>query len=354
MSNVDNESDMQPHSKQNMPTRIGRLVDRAAYIDLLLLAVGVIAVSTLYFTLISVQDGLGKSDIRPLDALYFSIVTFTTLGYGDYSPMGFGRGVSVFVVTCGLALTALLIGKIASERQLALLTLLHTSDSQRRISGFTSEMQDIRGIIEQKDRLDTKKNIQELRGLIVSINKYLAFNAFQARIVDFGNYSTLSSLYEELETIFSILMRYVFESSNDANSVIMTRSMSVAIVINNTIRLMNRFYQSNKPRSSIIETLVGKELFSSPRNRSNTETAAKAQIAKISASMTTAMGRANEWRRTGYHPIQLDTIQSHIKEKGYNQWIPGLHKVIVTDLELSNTVVSRSINRLVELQRIHL
>ncbi|WP_129468924.1 MULTISPECIES: potassium channel family protein [Mesorhizobium] len=70
-------------------------------------------------------------------------VTFTSLGYGDYVPEGLGRFFAIFDVVSGLALTALLIGKFASERQSAILVLLHTSDCQQRISGFAQELEQL-------------------------------------------------------------------------------------------------------------------------------------------------------------------------------------------------------------------
>nr|WP_256478539.1 pentapeptide repeat-containing protein [Halorussus limi] len=42
-------------------------------------------------------------------AVYFSVVTFTTVGYGDVQPMGFGRAVAMFEAFVGSAMMALLV-----------------------------------------------------------------------------------------------------------------------------------------------------------------------------------------------------------------------------------------------------
>ena len=42
-----------------------------------------------------------------LDALYFSVVTFTTLGYGDYHAIGYMRYIAAAEAFIGAALTAL-------------------------------------------------------------------------------------------------------------------------------------------------------------------------------------------------------------------------------------------------------
>jgi len=52
-----------------------------------------------------------------LTALYFSIVTWTTLGYGDVTPAGFGRVVVSIEVLTGYILSALLIAAVVTEIQ---------------------------------------------------------------------------------------------------------------------------------------------------------------------------------------------------------------------------------------------
>ena len=52
-----------------------------------------------------------------LTALYFSIVTWTTLGYGDVTPAGFGRVVVSIEVLTGYILSALLIAAVVTEFQ---------------------------------------------------------------------------------------------------------------------------------------------------------------------------------------------------------------------------------------------
>ena len=53
------------------------------------------------------------------DAIYFSYVTITTLGYGDLQPIGWCRAVSAFQATLGLLsvgiIPGILLGKHLSE-----------------------------------------------------------------------------------------------------------------------------------------------------------------------------------------------------------------------------------------------
>jgi Uncharacterized low-complexity proteins len=43
------------------------------------------------------------------DSLYFSVLTFTTLGYGDFEPVGLGRALATFEAGAGVTLFALLV-----------------------------------------------------------------------------------------------------------------------------------------------------------------------------------------------------------------------------------------------------
>ncbi len=47
------------------------------------------------------------ADLTFMDALYFSLVTFTTVGFGDYAPTGFARGISVLESLSALVLVPL-------------------------------------------------------------------------------------------------------------------------------------------------------------------------------------------------------------------------------------------------------
>ncbi|MFO3660204.1 potassium channel family protein, partial [Pseudomonas amygdali] len=135
----------EPHDKGVLTTRIGRKIESVSFEDLLAVAFLALTISTEFFYIFT-PLGYGLNTNQPwsislaLNSLYFSLVTFTTLGYGDISPVGVGRVVAVILVMCGLIIMTLTIGKVASERQQSLLLLLHTSDCQRRITGFIDDL----------------------------------------------------------------------------------------------------------------------------------------------------------------------------------------------------------------------
>jgi len=117
-----------------LSTRIGKVVDKTSYIKLTLILLGVIFSSSFFYWLLSpYNQGTSIKNITYLNSLYFSVVTFSTVGYGDIHAVGIGKVFVVFEILSGVTLLSLLIGKLASERQSALLLLIYTSEQQRRL-----------------------------------------------------------------------------------------------------------------------------------------------------------------------------------------------------------------------------
>ncbi|KYG37989.1 transporter [Bacillus gaemokensis] len=57
--------------------------------------------------------------LRIIDALYFSVVTLTTVGYGDFSPQtDFGKIFTIFYICIGIGLVFGFIHKLAVNVQL--------------------------------------------------------------------------------------------------------------------------------------------------------------------------------------------------------------------------------------------
>lgn len=73
----------------------------------------ILLISTFLYTIFGIKSGVDPSTNTPilekgfLTSLYFSLVTFTTLGYGDYAPLGWIRVVATLQAISGLILTSL-------------------------------------------------------------------------------------------------------------------------------------------------------------------------------------------------------------------------------------------------------
>lgn len=104
------------------------LLDRltgASALSLLLAWIGIaVGCAMLYFVLTHFFPGHGLSIsakeplyVHLLDGVYFSIVTMTTIGYGDITPLGISRLIVCVQGIAGYALLALVVTKLVSHRQ---------------------------------------------------------------------------------------------------------------------------------------------------------------------------------------------------------------------------------------------
>jgi len=345
---------MKPHRVPNMPSRIGRLIEKATYLDIFIVAALILLSSSLYFTLaptdhaISAQSGF-------LTSLYFSVVTFTTVGYGDITPVGFGKVIAMLLASSGLILTALFVGKVASERQSSLLLLLHTSDTQRRISGFSNDLGTYRDNIALAFR-ESPENLTEhlklLRKLIVAVTKYLAFNSFQARIFDFGNFTSLSMLYEELDSTFSLCFT-VFRDSPPSDDPTRVQAAYVNCkLIFDLIHLMNNFHAFSTQDGSIVELYINKYVIRKQSKLAVARSATKKRAEQLEKTLSPKIKDGQLWRETGYNAFQIKRVFDKFPQGPRSTWPTGIHKTIATELGITNSVTSRCITFLINSRKL--
>jgi hypothetical protein len=186
--------------RKKLTTWLGKYVEKLSFLSIGLAIATVILCTAGYFWLVP-----GTTSISPakgLDlpvALYFSIVSFTSLGFGDIYPLHFGKVITSTEVLLGIMLVAVFIGKIASERQSALLLLVYTSQQQVRIRGFADDIASKVKVLQQacqdKDRqtmIDLAKSTYRYTSSICS---YLIVQAENGDVAAFGNLSSLRRLY---------------------------------------------------------------------------------------------------------------------------------------------------------------
>lgn len=74
--------------------------------SLLLFALSLVAIASVFY---SWAEGWG-----PLDAIYFSVITISTVGYGDFSPQtSIGKLFTIFYVLIGLGIFVAAVSAIA-------------------------------------------------------------------------------------------------------------------------------------------------------------------------------------------------------------------------------------------------
>ena len=183
---------MAKRPRKKLTTKIGKLVENTPFWLVGVLILGIILSCAAYFYVESPQlNGTNNHNLDGWDSIYFSIITFSSLGYGDILPVGFGKAVAAFEVLSGLILLAFFVGKLASERQLALLLLVYTSDQQRRLSEFQENISELNASMLEAASERNQESIKTLaeQSFIYtsSVCSYLILQANQGDIAAYGN-----------------------------------------------------------------------------------------------------------------------------------------------------------------------
>ena len=95
----------------------------------------------IYSFLTPLGHGLGMNSV-PLECLsilrgiYFSIVTVSSLGYGDLHPVGLSRALASIQVLLGLFVVGIMIVKLTSGRVSHLVSRLFVSESRKQLNDF--------------------------------------------------------------------------------------------------------------------------------------------------------------------------------------------------------------------------
>ena len=162
-------------------------------------AIATILFGILYTCLTPHGHGIGQ-DFKPLSdvtypvGIYFSIVTISSLGYGDMHPMGISMALASLEVLFGLGLIGIMIAKVTSQRLSYHVSRLFASDTQKRLEGIAEKFEDsvreLRAILrildvpsqtqESDDRKSEfsygfEKSIGELRLRCVELYDYISF-----------------------------------------------------------------------------------------------------------------------------------------------------------------------------------
>ncbi|ROO11559.1 hypothetical protein BK675_02515 [Pseudomonas fluorescens] len=336
-----------------MTSPVGRFVEMASYIDLLLFAGLIVLGSSIYFVLAPCGHGLNIQKIEFVDAVYFVLVTFTSLGYGDFTPQGFGRAVAVGNVVCGLIFVALLIGKVASERQHSILVLLYSSDCQRRIKGFGFEFKcsckEIDLALQAHDVGRLRGSMKDLVAKLEALSSYLVFNANQAKLVKYGSDSSFSYLYSELEFVQKKSISVYKSGVADASvgrmaSMVIHRSVGI-------VKLMRVFHSEKaleKSYSGALFNWLRGWLFSSEAE----EPRPVKHVRIVQARMTGEVQLLHRWRFTNYTDLTAEKLWRLCPSGKPRDWPKGLNKILAQQLEISNTLAQKCLDRLLQLGRL--
>lgn len=340
-----------PHQKPQLTTRIGRLVERASYADVLLVSVLVLLLAALYFSAgwqgHTLSSGGDEYQANYPEALYFSIVTFTSLGYGDFAPVGFGRVVASAVVFCGLATIALVIGKVASERSQTSLLLLHRSDVEKRLSGHSEAFAERRRDAHKLAKASDVAGLEELTRSLVdghqSLKRYIVFHANQSTALAFGNDGALGSFAKELMNVQECCIELHKEASRLQSPDIAQSTRILAYRLHWTVSFMKTKHDEAGSATSYTEAVL-KAFY-----QRETEVSRFSKTSgRIIKRMQTNLDALEKWRSSEITIDTLNDVFNRTPEGPIVSWPKDLHKTIAKDLEESNNRVSRHFDKLIE------
>ena len=124
-----------------------RLINEVSLARLLLTLLGLVVLFALAFWGLTrldptlVVETYGEAGpLSFLDALYFSVVTLSSLGYGDIRPQGITRLFAGAEVVLGLAFFGIIVAKISSAKQDYILRRLYSDVTDAKLERFVDAM----------------------------------------------------------------------------------------------------------------------------------------------------------------------------------------------------------------------
>lgn len=333
-----------PKSKPQISSRLGRFFENCSYFDILFLSLILILISSLYFSHVTVENGLGRN-VSYLESLYFSFVTFTTLGYGDLTPKGFGRVVSVLISLAGLLSTALVIGKFSSERQQAMLLLLHTSDCERRIADFSEKIKEYTyelelAVVRQKFH-NAREITKKIGSLFEACSNYVIFHANQSRLTQFGNDASLINLYRSIESLQEKCISVYILMGCESDDIVASRTYSLSKKCCSFIRTM--YFLHTKKNGSGYFRRVTDNLECYLCKEKVQDTGVSSSLLSIKENTWNNLLAFDVWIRKNVNPMILEEV---LKKMPYGEpvtWKKNTGKIIAEELRVSNKITQECI-----------
>ncbi len=317
-------------AKITMVSFIGKIIEKISYIKVLAITVIILLGSTLIYMN---QPWPGPKDTlinhNFLDCLYFSTVTFTSLGYGDMTPIGICRLVAGIEVFLGLFLVAILVGKVATERQNTWIQLIYTSINQDRLNSFKESIFELtakfKTTSDSNIEEDISKEIDDILPFISGIKNYLIFQSNQGKLAYFGNKSSLRSLYSSLLYLQNLLtISYSKKQFGDNTN---TKFEKAQVKIYIIAAYMRRFHRKQNSVNNVINNLLsGHNNFIKAYDKIHI----KSNESKFSTRVMSAS--------------LINDVHKRLPAK---PWPKGIHKQISKELHISNSLCTKCIDELI-------
>lgn len=141
-----------------------------------------------------------------LDSLYFSIVTISSLGYGDIHPVGYSKAIASAEVIAGLVIIGLAISKLASERTGYLLRRIYSSDVQQRLKYFSDAIDRCERQLAGETSHNTEdwtELVNEGFAVIDGAKKFIGFEVYHGTMFDLVPPKAFRNLVDSISRILN-------------------------------------------------------------------------------------------------------------------------------------------------------
>lgn len=295
--------------------------------------VGVVFCWFSFFFLSMIEHGIeptvGESkEVTLFDAFYFSVVTISSLGYGDFRPVGFGRVIAIIEVIYGLIVVALTVSKVASERTSVLVRLVYTSDIERRIRMYIEENEkknsDFRYAMKSHDYEALRSIAERFRSDFSSYLHFFVYNIRDGHLE--GRWA---------EKLFLRLLRSVSTSTD---------------LVTDFGRLSNL---ESKERNSCNKALKRAKVLATTFSEKYDEQNIKGISNHIHKMIGDYEGYISKLSKGEAIPVALSEFSEELVEKVREElpsdkpWKKNIHKEIAQKLRISNKLSHKCISKIV-------
>lgn len=160
--------------------RVVKFLDSISFLELFLLWIGILIMFGVFYHAFSGEGGylydtLDNIKVTTIsNAIYFSFVTATTTGFGDITPHGFYRIISILEAALGFILLAIVTSKLISLKQNVILDEMYELSFTEKINRLRSSLllfrQNISRLSSKLEEKTLRKN--EVREAYVFISSF--------------------------------------------------------------------------------------------------------------------------------------------------------------------------------------
>ncbi|MCY4211985.1 MAG: potassium channel family protein [Gammaproteobacteria bacterium] len=214
----------------------------------------VIGFGIVYTYLTPVGHGIGQnlmplSETTLLEGIYFSVVTVSSLGYGDMHPVGISKALAGLEVLLGLAVIGIMVAKVTSQRLSYHVSRLFSSDAQKRLESIATEIDNAANKFKEitreygsyyqstpneKSTLNGAPSISEFRELYrkdidefkrncVELHDYFSYEVAQGNYFQSVPASAIVRVGDSLDDAFFVLSQFIISLSPQTRGTILDR-----------------------------------------------------------------------------------------------------------------------------------